>query len=104
MSFVRTIFILENSLSGDRCGKAVWNVVRNFQHPLELGFLNLVMYKHNVISVPMHTFSSGGLHRVHHLWVFESLEKRKEAREKSWEGEGWAKTVAKTGKYLGSIH
>ncbi|KAH8835571.1 hypothetical protein DL96DRAFT_1574778 [Flagelloscypha sp. PMI_526] len=38
----------------------------------------------------------GRLHNVYHLWQYESLEARKEAREQAWQIEGWHRTVSKT--------
>jgi len=38
----------------------------------------------------------GRLHQVHHMWQYPSLEARKETREKAWQIDGWAETVAKT--------
>ncbi|ESK92672.1 nipsnap family protein [Moniliophthora roreri MCA 2997] len=38
----------------------------------------------------------GRLHQVHHMWQYESLQHRKEVREKAWQVDGWAETVDKT--------
>jgi len=38
----------------------------------------------------------GRLHQVYHLWQYQSLQMRKEMREKAWQLDGWADTVHKT--------
>ncbi|KIY50438.1 NIPSNAP-domain-containing protein, partial [Fistulina hepatica ATCC 64428] len=40
----------------------------------------------------------GRLHQVYHLWRYESLEVRKETRERAWQADGWAETVSETAK------
>jgi len=40
----------------------------------------------------------GRLHQVHHLWRYENLNARKEAREQAWKIEGWSNTVTQTAK------
>ncbi|KAI5474856.1 NIPSNAP family protein [Pseudohyphozyma bogoriensis] len=37
----------------------------------------------------------GKLHQVHHMWQYESLEHRRETREKAWGIDTWSGTVAK---------
>ncbi|CAL1694513.1 unnamed protein product [Somion occarium] len=41
----------------------------------------------------------GRLHQVYHLWQYPDLKARKETREKAWQLDGWAETVAKTAHF-----
>lgn len=38
----------------------------------------------------------GRLHEVHHMWRYDSLEQRRQMREKAWEIDTWSGTVTKT--------
>ncbi|KND04086.1 uncharacterized protein SPPG_01528 [Spizellomyces punctatus DAOM BR117] len=38
----------------------------------------------------------GPLNWVHHMWAYPDLQVRKEMREKAWQVDGWAQTVART--------
>lgn len=40
----------------------------------------------------------GRLSTVSHLWHYESLESRRQTREKSWEIDGWSRTVSKVSR------
>jgi hypothetical protein len=46
----------------------------------------------------------GKLHQVHHIWQYDSLDSRKELRERAWSAPGWSDTVVKTADMATSMN
>ena len=44
----------------------------------------------------------GPLYVVHHIWAYDNLEARKEARDAAWSSPGWDECVANTGELISS--
>lgn len=46
----------------------------------------------------------GRLYNVHHIWCYDSLQARKEVREKAWSSPGWDECVAYTVPLIREMH